>query len=263
MNKRYFIIPLISFSLFLTACNFNNSTNLEQTTTYTEASLEDFTHLHLEIPDDLISIETTAAETTTDITTTETTTIPPTTVPPTTVPPTTAPPTTVPPTTAPPTTVPPTTAPLPSGYYNETYQIRNDALALARSNMNTYAAYMNKIVQITNQYRAEAGVPPLTMDTTLNTIASYKSAEMVVLKYFAHERGDLQFDSVFYGFDYGGFTMGENIAYGYPSPEAVCTGWRNSEGHYQNMISTYFTTIGIGVAKDENGVLYWTQEFGE
>ena len=54
---------------------------------------------------------------------------------------------------------------------------------------------------------------------------------------------------------------GENIAKGQTSPAQVVNSWMNSQGHRENILSTKFTDIGIGVAKDSNGTLYWTQMF--
>ena len=39
-------------------------------------------------------------------------------------------------------------------------------------------------------------------------------------------------------------TAGENIAYGYASPQAVMDGWMNSEGHRANILNPSYTRIG-------------------
>ena len=54
---------------------------------------------------------------------------------------------------------------------------------------------------------------------------------------------------------------GENIAMGQTSPEQVMNGWMNSEGHRKNILSPNFTQIGVGIAKNAEGRLYWTQQF--
>ncbi len=56
-------------------------------------------------------------------------------------------------------------------------------------------------------------------------------------------------------------TAGENIAMGQKTPSEVVTAWMNSEGHRKNILSSSFTQIGVGVAKNANGQLYWTQMF--
>ena len=53
-------------------------------------------------------------------------------------------------------------------------------------------------------------------------------------------------------------TAGENIAMGYPTPEAVVDGWMNSEGHRANILNPSFTVIGVGYVEQGH---YWTQMF--
>jgi uncharacterized protein YkwD len=79
------------------------------------------------------------------------------------------------------------------------------------------------------------------------------------------------------GFGHGGFeqriqaikkSMGtnflaasaENVAYGQLSAKDVVKGWLNSAGHKKNIEGNYNLT-GIGVYKDKEGVLYFTQIF--
>ncbi|HEX3026333.1 MAG TPA: CAP domain-containing protein, partial [Clostridia bacterium] len=54
---------------------------------------------------------------------------------------------------------------------------------------------------------------------------------------------------------------GENIAMGQPTPQAVMTAWMNSPGHRSNILSATYNQIGVGVAKNSRGQLYWTQMF--
>ncbi|KAJ2532384.1 hypothetical protein IWW43_003223, partial [Coemansia sp. RSA 1935] len=51
--------------------------------------------------------------------------------------------------------------------------------------------------------------------------------------------------------------VAENVAMGYRDVSAAVNGWRNSEGHYMNMIGDY-TIIGLGETKN-----FWTQEFAK
>ena len=51
---------------------------------------------------------------------------------------------------------------------------------------------------------------------------------------------------------------GENIAYGYRTPQAVVNGWMNSSGHRANILNARFTQIGVGYVAAGN---YWTQMF--
>src|SRR5919109_1185606 len=60
----------------------------------------------------------------------------------------------------------------------------------------------------------------------------------------------------------GWSAIGENIAAGYPTPEAVVAGWMSSPGHRANILSPNFTEIGIGLAQGGKYGSYWTQDFG-
>ncbi len=279
MNKRLSIIFILAlYSLFLSSCSFLNSNeddfSLSESTK--EQSLENFTHseftIPYESPKDETTIDSDKESSTTDISmnSSDLSSIAPTES---TQPTTTQYQTTLPQTQPQTSALPPslvTTAPQPSttptiytgGYYSQEYLVRDDILSIAKNNQTTYSSYVQRIFELTNQYRTQAGVPALTLDSTLNIIASYKSAEMKTLDYFSHDRLGLPFYSIFYAFGYTGSTMGENIARGYDSPDSVCVGWKNSPGHYSNMISEDYTSIGIGVCFDQYGVYYWTQEFG-
>ena len=52
----------------------------------------------------------------------------------------------------------------------------------------------------------------------------------------------------------------ENIAYGQSAPEAVVQSWMSSSGHRANILSSSFTTIGVGCTV-VNGTAYWAQLF--
>ena len=53
----------------------------------------------------------------------------------------------------------------------------------------------------------------------------------------------------------------ENIASGQRTPEEVMRYWMNSPGHRSNILNSNYNNIGVGVARDQNGNLYWTQLF--
>lgn len=52
---------------------------------------------------------------------------------------------------------------------------------------------------------------------------------------------------------------GENLAFGQKSGKQATTWWRNSPGHYMNMVGDY-TKLGVGVLKF-NGRYLWVQVF--
>jgi len=56
--------------------------------------------------------------------------------------------------------------------------------------------------------------------------------------------------------------MGENIAAGYATAQAVFTGWKNSPGHNANMLNGSYRVIGIGLVTGGSYGEYWTTDFG-
>lgn len=57
-------------------------------------------------------------------------------------------------------------------------------------------------------------------------------------------------------------TVGENVAYGFTSPQANIRAWLQSPGHRRNLLSRSFSRLGIGVATDADGRTYTVQVFG-
>lgn len=124
---------------------------------------------------------------------------------------------------------------------------------------NIYTDLINEVYEITNNYRFLVGVPSLTLDSSLVEAANIRAKELS--DSFSHTRpnGSSCFTVLSeLGISYG--TAGENIAAGYSSSQSVMEGWRSSSGHYQNIISSKFKKIGIGV-NIINNQYYWVQIF--
>ena len=157
------------------------------------------------------------------------------------------------PTTAP--TTAPTAAPTLATAASS-QDIVSQANALSAANI----AYYSEILELVNNIRAEAGVSPLTLDTTLCQAATVRAIEMDNTGVFSHTRPDgTDCWSVFklYGITYR--TCGENIAMGQRTPAQVVESWRNSPGHYANMVKAGFGKLGVGMSNSNR--IYWVQMF--
>lgn len=124
------------------------------------------------------------------------------------------------------------------------------------SNNQGLSAEEAKMVELVNQARAEAGLKPLTVDTSLANVARIKSKDMHDNKYFSHQSPTYgsPFDMMReFGIQYRG--AAENIAKN-SSVQAAHTSLMNSEGHRRNILNPSYTHIGIGIY---NG--YYTQMF--
>ena len=118
---------------------------------------------------------------------------------------------------------------------------------------------------LVNQHRAQNGLPALGLSYALSRAAAWKSRDLGVNRYFAHD--DLSRTWVQRirdcGYRYNTY-IGENIAAGVASAQGAFDLWKNSPGHNANMLGANYTAIGIGreyVAGSPYG-WYWTTEFG-
>ncbi len=134
----------------------------------------------------------------------------------------------------------------------------------AIKNKSTYRTEINEILKYTNEYRKEAGVSSLVLSEDITTAAMIRAIEMSYSRVFDHTRPNgTSFSTVLSDLNLRFTSMaGENIAYASykATPEKISDLWKNSAGHYKNMINSGFTKIGIGYAT-LNGQSYWVQIF--
>lgn len=119
---------------------------------------------------------------------------------------------------------------------------------------------VDDVLSNTNKFRQSKGLSALIINEDLNTIAQTHSVNMA--------KGRV-------GFGHAGFNkryeqakrkiknfkaFAENVAYGPTSGKQVVAMWKKSSGHRSNMLGRY-RYIGIGIAKDRRGRIYYTQVF--
>ncbi|NMF04677.1 CAP domain-containing protein [Clostridium beijerinckii] len=106
----------------------------------------------------------------------------------------------------------------------------------------------DKILQLMNEKRTEAGLQPLTIDNTLVQVARYKSDNMIQNNFFNHTNPDgTKWTNWLHTIGYTYTTSGENIAYNTSDPVELFNQWWNSLGHRENMMNEKYTRVGIGV----------------
>ncbi|MEU9277108.1 CAP domain-containing protein [Streptomyces sp. NPDC048342] len=124
----------------------------------------------------------------------------------------------------------------------------------------TASGAVARVVELVNAERGKVGCSALTLNTTLSKVAQAHSADMALHQNMSHSGsdgsspGDRLTDA-----GYAWSTYGENVAYGYASPEQVMAGWMASPGHKANILNCAFKEIGVGLAQPDS---YWTQDFG-
>ena len=125
-----------------------------------------------------------------------------------------------------------------------------------------FSSYQQQVLDLVNAERAKRGISALTLDSSLSSVATKKSQDMIDKNYFDHTSPTYgsPFDMMKqFGISYR--SAGENIAKGQKTPQEVVAAWMNSEGHRKNILNPNFTNLGVGIAKDSNKTTYWTQMF--
>lgn len=97
----------------------------------------------------------------------------------------------------------------------------------------------------------------MTYDYELEKAAMQRAAELVV--FYSHNRPNgKKNSSVLNGKSF--IKIGENIAVGYETAEEAFAAFRDSKGHYDNMVDSVYTGAAYGCA-EYNGLKYWVQLF--
>ena len=123
----------------------------------------------------------------------------------------------------------------------------------------------SQVARITNAESSSRGLAHLVFDAKLADISRAHSADMNNRRFFDHNNpsGETPGDRARKAaYQWG--AIGENIAAGYGTPEAVMRGWMNSPGHRSNILGTSYKRIGIGaVLRKSDGTPIWTQMFSD
>lgn len=132
------------------------------------------------------------------------------------------------------------------------------------------SAFVQEILNLTNQFRASNGLAALTIDLNLTKAAQQYSQDMALYDFFSHtgkNGSTAQSRALSAGYESG--YVGENIAAGYTTPKEVVDGWISSTGHRANLLNPSYNEIGIGYyyLQNDTGSVnygsYWTQVFGK
>jgi uncharacterized protein YkwD len=130
-------------------------------------------------------------------------------------------------------------------------------------------------LRLVNQYRAAgascgaqgnfAPAPALTRQSQLASAAYGHARDMADNNYFSHTSLDGR--SLAERINASGYvwsSIGENIAGGQGSVQAVVAAWMGSDGHCANLMNPNFTQFGLACARNDASTyrIYWTQNLG-
>ncbi|MEV0490890.1 CAP domain-containing protein [Streptomyces atratus] len=117
-----------------------------------------------------------------------------------------------------------------------------------------------RVLALVNSERGKVGCSPLAVNAKLTKAAQDHSKDMADHRNMSHtgSDGSSPGDRITRA-GYSWSAYGENVAYGYSTPESVMAAWMTSPGHKRNILDCGYKEIGIGLAQPGS---YWTQDFG-
>ena len=98
---------------------------------------------------------------------------------------------------------------------------------------------------LSNQERASAGVPSLSLNSKLSTAAYNKALDMFADDYWAHTAPDGTTPWSFISSAGYSYTVaGENLAKNFSTSAGVVYGWMNSPSHRENVLGSQYSDVG-------------------
>ncbi len=107
------------------------------------------------------------------------------------------------------------------------------------------------IITLTNNARAQSGLPPLKDNQLLDAIAESRASDMLEKQYFAHvSPTGQQVSDIAQSVGYRYEVIAENIGSGdFYTNQKIIDNWMQSPGHRRNILSTEVEDIGAAVLK--------------
>ena|GEM_PF-2981906 len=125
---------------------------------------------------------------------------------------------------------------------------------LSQSSDGANKDYANKIVELTNAERREAGLATLSVNLDLTAAANQRARELEL--WYSHTRPDGRpSNSILSDYNIIFTVAGENISARFDkTPTDKVNEWMNSPGHRANILTHRYTHIGVGVYITERDV---------
>ncbi len=124
-------------------------------------------------------------------------------------------------------------------------------------------ALASAIANGVNQMRAANGLRQLRYNPTLGRAALAHACDMEVNSFFDHHgsNGSNHHQRIAQA-GYRDCLSAENLAWGYPDPNQIVTGWMGSPGHRFNMLHPDVREMGVAVAQGARGPI-WVLELAK
>lgn len=121
-----------------------------------------------------------------------------------------------------------------------------------------YSLFEIEILELVNQYRSDLHLKELQNSDVISQQAQQHNQHMINRREVCHHNFGARFS--YLKKRIGAKSMGENVAFGYGTANAVVSEWLKSEAHYSIIISQK-THFGVAADEGTEGKLYVTMIF--
>lgn len=116
----------------------------------------------------------------------------------------------------------------------------------------------DRILELVNEHRQSIGLSTIISDPQYASAYAVDHTDyMIEVDQISHDHFNYRSAAMR---DRGAHRVGENVANGYSTAEAVVYAWLNSPSH-KEIIEGNYTHSGFGVIPNENGTFFFTQLF--
>ena len=103
------------------------------------------------------------------------------------------------------------------------------------------------VTALMNEYRADAGLPPLRIDPSLTRAAEARMRDMAEGEWWSHESPDGTPPFAHIPVDYDYSFAAENLAAGFDTAGLLVLSWMESPGHRANILGVNYADCGIAI----------------
>ncbi|MFE1346694.1 sigma-70 family RNA polymerase sigma factor [Streptomyces sp. NPDC058757] len=117
-----------------------------------------------------------------------------------------------------------------------------------------------RVTELVNRLRAEAGCAPLRTDPRLTAAARAYARDMTDRDYYGHASPEGEYaDTRMTRAGYRWSAWAENLAEGQRDPASVVDGWRSDAGHRRNLLDCAYRDTGVAAVPGPRGTV-WVQK---
>ncbi|SDW92959.1 Cysteine-rich secretory protein family protein [Lutibacter oricola] len=119
--------------------------------------------------------------------------------------------------------------------------------------------FETQLIKVINDHRESIGVNPLLASLEANIQAESHTNYMIEKGEISHDNFNKREQNLIVNAN--AEKVGENVAFGYDSPEAVLEGWLNSSSHKRLIESSSYSHFGLCTNSGVTGKQYFTHIF--